>query len=169
MTGIVKQIDYNTAVDFLLPRHYSGRVPQIVVAFGWYIDGELKAVCSFGKPASRFPCISVCGEKFEDNVYELNRLCRTEDLTLQLSQFVSCCLRLLKNKDWIIISYSDTGMNHHGYIYQACNFIYTGTTRKCTDKYTGKKHNRHYKDYDSFGLRQVRTIKHRYVYFCTKK
>lgn len=59
MTGTVKQVDYNTAVDFLLPRHYSGRVPQIVVAFGWYIDGELKAVCSFGKPASRFPCVSV--------------------------------------------------------------------------------------------------------------
>lgn len=31
MTGTVKQVDYNTAVDFLLPRHYSGRVPQIVV------------------------------------------------------------------------------------------------------------------------------------------
>ena len=39
MTGTVKQVDYNTAVYFLLPRHYSGRVSQIVVAFGWYIDG----------------------------------------------------------------------------------------------------------------------------------
>lgn len=52
MKGRVEYIDYQTAVDFLLPRHYSGRVPSISKAFGWYINGELKAVCSFGKPAS---------------------------------------------------------------------------------------------------------------------
>ena len=42
MAGTVKQINYNTAVDFLLPKHFSGIVPQIVIAFGWYIDVELK-------------------------------------------------------------------------------------------------------------------------------
>ena len=74
MKGRVEYIDYQTAVDFLLPRHYSGRVPSISQAFGWYINGELKAVCSFGKPASPAPCKGVCGEKWKDNVYELNRL-----------------------------------------------------------------------------------------------
>ena len=29
MKGRVEYIDYQTAVDFLLPRHYSGRVPSI--------------------------------------------------------------------------------------------------------------------------------------------
>lgn len=46
------QIDAKTATDFLLPRHYSGRRPQISIAFGLYIDNKLNAVCTFGKPAS---------------------------------------------------------------------------------------------------------------------
>ena len=42
-----KKIDYRTAVDFLLPRHYSGRVPVISYAYGLYNEGELMAVCTF--------------------------------------------------------------------------------------------------------------------------
>ena len=59
-------------------------------------------------------------------------------------------------------------MNHHGYIYQACNFIYTGATVARTDKYTANgKHSRHYKNEEQNGYRKVRSSKHRYVYFCT--
>ena len=169
MKGRIEIIDSKTAGEFLLPRHYSGRLPCISRAFGWYFDDELKAVCTFGKPASPAPCRGVCGEKWADRVYELNRLCRTDDLSEPLSQFVSACLRHLKVDNWIIISYSDTGMSHHGYIYQACNFIYTGCTSERFDRYTGDKHARHYDKFKDVGLRQVRTAKHRYVYFCTNK
>ena len=55
MIGIIQEIDYHTAVDFLLPRHYSGRIPSITKAFGWYVEDNLKAVCTFGKPASPPP------------------------------------------------------------------------------------------------------------------
>lgn len=48
----MRQIDAKTAIDFLLPRHYSGRKPQVSMAFGLYIDQKLNAVCTFGKPAS---------------------------------------------------------------------------------------------------------------------
>lgn len=169
MKGRVEFIDSKTAEEFLLPRHYSGRLPCISQAFGWYFGDELKAVCTFGKPASPAPCKGVCGEKWANNVYELNRLCRTEDLEEPLSSFVSARLRRLRANDWIIISYSDTGMSHHGYIYQACNFIYTGCTKERFDRYTGEKHARHYDQFEDVGLRQVRTAKHRYVYFCTHK
>ena len=169
MKGRVEFIDSKTAGEFLLPRHYSGRLPCISQAFGWYFGYELKAVCTFGKPASPAPCKGVCGEKWANNVYELNRLCRTEDLEEPLSSFVSACLRRLRANDWIIISYSDTGMSHHGYIYQACNFIYTGCTKERFDRHTGEKHARHYDQFEDVGLRQVRTAKHRYVYFCTHK
>lgn len=169
MNGSVIQIDYETAVNFLLPKHYSGRTPSISIAFGWYFDNELKAVCTFGKPASPTLCKGVCGEKYSDSVYELNRLCRVENLNAQLSEFVAKCLKLLRSKNWIVVSYSDTGMNHHGYIYQACNFIYTGATKRRTDKYAGEgKHSRHYDKNAKEIYRQVRTSKHRYIYFCTK-
>ena len=166
MKGKILTITYNVAKDFLLPRHYSGRTPSISRAFGWYIDGELSAVCTFGKPASNSLCKGVCGEEFSPRVYELNRLCRVDSLKEQLSAFVSACLRRLSMDNLIIVSYSDTAMGHNGYIYQACNFIYTGQTKRRTDKYTeGNKHSRHYKDSDQVGLRKVRSAKHRYIFF----
>lgn len=169
MKGKVENIDYQTAADFLLPRHYSGRIPSISCAFGWYFGKELKAVCTFGKPASPAPCKGICGEKYKDSVYELNRLCRTEDLIEPLSQFVSACLRRLRPNNWIIISWSDEGMHHHGYIYQACNFIYTGCSKKRTDPYSPEnKHARHLKETNKSEYRIVRHPKHRYVYFCTR-
>ena len=169
MKGEVLEINSDIATEFLLPRHYSGRVPSISKAFGWYVNGELKAVCTFGKPASPSVCVGVCGEKYADRVYELNRLCREDGFHEPLSSFVSACLRRLRVQRWIIVSYSDTAMNHHGYIYQACNFIYTGATKERTDVYTGEgKHSRHYSEEDmNCGIRVVRSVKHRYVYFCT--
>lgn len=169
MKGNVEEIDYKTAVDFLLPRHYAGRIPIISKAFGWFGGGRLVAVCTFGKPASPFLCRGICGEQYAHSVYELNRLCRIDDWTEPLSQFVSACLRRLRTENWIIVSFSDTAMNHHGYIYQACNFIYTGCTKERTDKYVPNGgHARHAKQSDQGEFRKVRSAKHRYVYFCTR-
>jgi hypothetical protein len=61
-------------------------------------------------------------------------------------------------------------MNHHGYIYQATNFMYTGKTPQRTDKYTeGGKHSRHYSNDEQGEFRKVRSSKHRYVYFSGSK
>lgn len=170
MKGCIKCIDYKTAIDFLLPRHYSGRKPQITVAYAWFINHKIVAVVTFGKPASNSLCKGICGEEYAPNVYELNRLCRVDELSEKLSQFVSACLRRLSLKNWIIVSYADTDMNHNGYIYQACNFLYTGETKRRTDKYTeGNKHSRHYEKNTIETYRKVRSAKHRYIYFCTKK
>lgn len=82
---------------------------------------------------------------------------------------MSACLRRLRTENWIIVSFSDTAMNHHGYIYQACNFIYTGCTKERTDKYVPNGgHARHAKQSDQGEFRKVRSAKHRYVYFCTR-
>ena len=173
MTGIIVEIDSKTAVNFLLPRHYSGRTPPLSKSFGWYkqehlTDENLVAVCTFGKPASPSLCKGICGEQWSNNVYELNRLCRIENWNEPLSYFVATCLRLLKPLNWIIVSYSDTAMNHHGYIYQATNFFYTGATKQRTDIYTPEgKHSRHYEKNMQYEYRKVRSSKHRYVYFCT--
>lgn len=149
-----------------MPKHYAGRKPQVTRAFGWYEDDKLIAVCTFGKPATPRLCEGICGKEFSQNVYELNRLVRIEEFEGQLSQFVAGCLRELKKENWIIVSYADSGMSHHGYVYQACNFIYTGCTKQRTDKWVEGKHARHAID-NPDGIRQVRTAKYRYVYFCT--
>lgn len=168
MKGELVNLTSSEAWEFLKPRHYAGRKPQISKAFGWVIDSELVAVCTFGKPASPPLCKGVCGPENSHSVYELNRLCRIEELKEPLSQFVAACLRELKPLNWIIVSYSDTGMNHNGYIYQATNFIYTGMTKQRTDKYVpGGKHCRHYNNDEQGKFRVLRTAKHRYLYFAT--
>ena len=168
MKGKRLYLSAKEAWDFLKPRHYAGRKPQISKAFGWEISGELVAVCTFGKPASPSLCRGICGEENSKYVYELNRLCRIEELQEPLSAFVSACLRRLRAENWIIVSFSDTGMHHNGYIYQACNFLYTGCTKERTDKYTENgKHARHYDNDKQGKYRVVRTAKHRYVYFAT--
>jgi len=164
------QIPYKEAVSFLLPLHYSGRKPSITYAFGYYESNVLKAVCTFGKPASNSLCIGVCGEKWSENVFELNRLCVNGEIKITLSSFVSWCLKQLKKDNIIVVSYADKQMNHNGYIYQATNFIYTGVTLSRTDKYVeGGKHSRHYNNDNQAGLRKFRSSKHRYIYFSCDK
>jgi hypothetical protein len=164
--GFLK-IDYKEAVDFLLPRHYSGRKPNIKYAYGDFNYGKLKAVCTFGKPASNTLCDGVCGKENSKYVYELNRLCRVDDYGKQISKFVGWCLKELKKEKLIIVSYSDTGMNHNGYIYQALNFLFTGQTKQRLEFYTEGGHSRH--GNKDNGKRKIRTAKNRYVYFCADK
>ena len=166
----MKKITYKEAISFLLPRHYSGRKPSVTYAFGYHENGELKAVCTFGKPASNSLCVGICGEEHSSKVYELNRLCVDGDISINLSKFVSWCLRQLKREDLILVSYADKQMNHNGYIYQATNWIYTGSTKSRTDKYVeGGKHSRHYDNARQNGVRRFRSSKHRYVYFACSK
>lgn len=166
----VKQIEYKDTKDFILKKHYAQRMPSISWAFGLFLKEEMVGVLTIGKPASHALCKGILGEDMAHKVYELNRLITNDGLKKNaLSFFVGRTLKLLKEKDLIIVSYADTGMNHHGYIYQATNFIYTGKTKQRTDKYTPEnKYSRHYND-DFKHLRKVRTPKHRYVYFTKSK
>lgn len=68
--------------------------------------------------------------KNEFKVIELNRLVVNDGLPKNtLSFFVSRSLKMLP-KPLVIVSYADTSKNHHGYIYQATNFIYTGLSKE---------------------------------------
>ncbi|MEI6296225.1 MAG: hypothetical protein WCO84_01085 [bacterium] len=162
----VRFIDYKETKDWILNKHYAGRMPSVSFSFGLFFDDVLFGIMTVGKPSSPNLCEGICGKEFSSKVYELNRLVVNDGLPKNtLSEFVSKCLKLLKIHDLILVSYADSGMNHNGYIYQATNWIYTGMTKERTDKWTENgKHSRHYKDGNEH-LRKVRTAKHRYVYF----
>lgn len=65
--------------------------------------------------------------------FELNRLVVNDGLPRNaLSFFVARCLKALPHP-LVVISYADSGMNHHGYIYQATNWIYTGLSKQMFD------------------------------------
>jgi hypothetical protein len=165
----VERISTSDTKDFILNKHYAGRMPGINYAFGLFEKEKLIGVLTIGKPASDAPCRGILGVEYKSKVYELNRLVINEGLPKNtLSWFVSQVLKILNREKIILISYADTAMNHHGYIYQATNWIYTGATAKRTDPHNiNGKHPRHIVCNKTFP-RKVRSSKHRYVWFSKK-
>lgn len=172
----VKPIDPFLCKEWFLKKHYARRIPPISYSFGLYQDNILVGVMSIGKPASPSLCIGVCGAEYSSYVFELNRLCVNDGLEKNvLSFFLSSCFRIIKD-DIILVSYADTSQGHHGYIYQATNWLYTGLSAKRTERFDENNPNRHSKsvteksgnNYDNLSVRE-RPQKHRYIYFLGKK
>lgn len=180
----VRALPFDQARSWFLEKHYAHRIPSVSYAFGLYIDGILRGVVSYGTPASSTLLKGVCGEKHASKVIELNRLIIEDECPKNSSSFlVGRSLRLLP-KPSIIVSYADTSQGHVGYVYQACNFIYTGLSSPFRDpKVKGLEH-QHHATYanglsndqlkEKFGERLYfvnRPRKHRYIYFhgCTSE
>ena len=135
----VKSIDSFQCKDWLLNKHYAKRMPPIEYAFGLFDENNiLFGVITFATPVSS-NLRGIFNNIFK--VLVLNRLCINDGLERNcLSFLVSKSLKMLP-MPLVIISYADTSQNHHGYIYQATNFIYTGLSAKRTDwKIKGMEH-----------------------------
>lgn len=129
----VNRIPFSEAKEWVLYKHYAHRVPSICFAFGLYRGGVLEGVCTFGIPPSQDLIIGAIGIEYKDNFLELNRLVVNDGLPRNaLSFFVSQCLKMLP-RPMVVISYADSGKGHHGYIYQATNWVYTGLSKPHTD------------------------------------
>ncbi len=163
----VKLITREQTKPFILDTHYAHRMPSISWSFGLYDKDELIGICTYGKPASPSLCVGVCGKEYSKNVWELNRLVLKYNRPNEASYFVSRTLKLLP-RPMIVVSYADTAQNHEGIIYQATNFLFTGTTKARTD-IAGKdgKHSRHH--LGDRTQRVFRSSKHRYIFFIGSK
>jgi hypothetical protein len=154
---------------WLLNVHYARRLPSVSYGFRLFVDGADCGALTVGKPASPWIGRGVCGGKFEDRVYELNRLVIADGMPANTaSSFMAGSFALLsKRGDFVIVSYADEGWGHKGYIYQATNFIYTGASKPRTDVDPGLgKHSRHYEFTEQArARRKFRSSKHRYVIF----
>ena len=163
----VRQVNYKDTIDFILNIHYAKRIPSISYAYGLFHKSELTGVVTYGKPASRFLCEGICGVEYSPIVFELNRLVLKNNKKNESSFLISQSLKMLP-KPLIIVSYADTEQNHVGYVYQATNFLFTGTTKARTDMVgeDGKHSRHHLGDPDR---RKKRWAKHRYVFFVGNK
>ncbi len=185
----VLRIKPEETYQWLKEIHYAKRIPSISYAFGLYINGILNGIVTYGTPSSSTLRNGICGEENSDYVLELNRLCFDVYVKNGASYLVANSLKHLP-KPSIVVSYADTKQGHIGYVYQACNFIYTGLSAKRTDwKVKGLEHlhgqtisdmSRNVKgdmtrsEYmrnkfgDDFYL-EDRTRKHRYIYLVANK
>lgn len=163
----VRIIKREETKDFILNIHYAHRMPSISYSFGLYENDELIGVCTYGKPASPSLCVGVCGIEYTKNVWELNRLVLKYNRPNEASFFIGRTLKMLP-RPMIVVSYADTAQNHEGIVYQATNFLFTGTTKARTDM-AGKngKHSRHH--LGDRTQRVFRSAKHRYIYFLGSK
>lgn len=174
----VRNIPREQVVNWFLKKHYAKRIPSISWAFGLYIQGKLEGVVSYGTPASSTLLSGVCGSENKDKVIELNRLVLNEGVPKNSASYlIGKSLRMLPIPK-IVVSYADTGQGHIGYIYQACNFIYTGLSAKFSDpKVKGLEHQHHATYAHGMTNEQLkekygdklyfknRPRKHRYIYF----
>jgi hypothetical protein len=160
----VKRITSDKCKDWLLKKHYAKRMCSISYSFGLYDKNNLIGIVTYGMPPSPTLSSSICGDEFKSIVLELNRLVVNEGLERNvLSYFVSQSLTLLP-KPSIIVSFSDLNMGHNGYIYQACNFIYTGlssNTSKLIDKFGNEFHFRNIGHYQKNNRLNVSLVKRR--------
>ena len=147
--------------------HYAKRMPSISYAYGLFERSNLIGIVTFGSPASDPLCRGVCGPEHKEKVIELNRLVLLHNEKNQASILVSQAIKKLP-KPKIIVSYADTAQSHVGYVYQATNFYFTGTTKERTDiaAIEGKHPRHHAGDRKS---RVQRSSKHRYVFFHASK
>jgi hypothetical protein len=173
----VIQIQPKETYQWLLEKHYAKRIPQIMHAFGLYVDGALKGVVTYGIPASPALCMGICGKEYSDKVLELNRLCLMENNKNESSFLVSHSIQLLP-KPTIVVSYADTSQGHVGYVYQATNFLYTGLSANRVDwTIKGMEHKHSKTISDGMTLESIkekygddfyyteRSRKHRYIFF----
>lgn len=173
----VWRVSHSEIREWLLYKHYAHRVPSVSFAFGLYEGNVMQGVCTFGVPASPALVKGAFGGEYASCFYELNRLVVNDGLPKNtLSWFVARCLEMMPRPS-VIVSYADSGMGHHGYIYQATNWTYTGLSDAHKEYKLGEtnSHSRHL--FDAYGginnakaqgvEMEVgeRSRKHRYFYF----
>lgn len=128
----VKSIDKSLCKEWCLKKHYAKRLPPISFAFGLFCENILNGIVTYGIPVSH-SLRTLWDDKYK--LMELNRLVVNDNLPKNtLSFFVSTSLKMLP-KPLVIVSYADTSHNHHGYIYQATNWVYTGLSAEFKDYY----------------------------------
>lgn len=176
----VVPIHRDDAIPFIMAKHYASRVPSISYAFGLFRGNALVGVATYGTPPSHTLLKGVAGDAMAGIVLELNRL-TCENTKNFASMLVGRSIRMLPYPT-IVVSYADTGAGHVGYVYQACNFIYTGMSSPWNDPVVRGLEHQHHATFahgktndemrekfgDALGFRQ-RTRKHRYIYIHARK
>lgn len=160
--------------------HYSKCIPVgKLVKVGVWEEGKYIGCVLFGRGANKS-----LGSPFgldQTEVCELVRIALTDHIN-PVSKIMAISFKFLKQKNpgiKMIISFADREQNHHGGIYQATNWIYTGITAGADEyMYKGKRwhgrafrktHGSHLK-YMNKGLEIVQgSQKHRYLMPLDKK
>jgi hypothetical protein len=109
----------------VLEKHYSRRASIFWAGFGLIENGMVEGVVVYGQPS---PPIQKHSFKDRDfRLYELARLVVQTKTKNAASYLVGNSLKML-DSPCAVVSYADMEQSHSGIVYQATNWLYTGST-----------------------------------------
>lgn len=172
--AVVKEVTYETAEKIISVYEWLGTMPTFTTHyFGIFFDGVCGGVVLYGISLPQSVLDSICGAKYGDKVRVLSRgACVHWSPKGSASKLIGASLRELEKQGYkIVVAYCDTRAGEIGTIYQACNFIYTGTSENGKEYFidgkwrtgVGAGEYAHQKrDLSEYETRE-RSTKHRYI------
>jgi len=128
---VVDWATHKAATHAVMNWHYSRKMPKAkLVRVGAWEDRRFIGVVLFGSGAGNSTNGSQYGLATSGQVAELVRVALRDHQT-PVSRIVAIAFRFLRkvNPDLrLVVSFADTAQGHHGGIYQAGNWLYTGIT-----------------------------------------
>ncbi|WP_343347626.1 hypothetical protein WJT74_05105 [Sphingomicrobium sp. XHP0239] len=109
--------------------HYTGKMPNSGVKIGVWEDDKFIGVILFGVGAANATNGKAYGLARSHEIAELQRVALKAGHAYPVSKYVSIAIRMLRKQSpklRMLISFADPAQGHHGGIYQAGNWIYTG-------------------------------------------
>jgi hypothetical protein len=129
MTLRISGVDFKTANYAVMNFHYSKKMPiGKLVKYGVWENEKFIGVVLFARGSS--PFLGSAYNLHQTEVCELVRVALDKHIA-PVSQIVAQTLKLLKENNpklRLVVSFADLRQNHHGGIYQAMNWIYTGVS-----------------------------------------
>lgn len=128
--ALVKRIDYETARNLVLANEYLGSMGSTEKAFALYFGPYIAGVACFGRTAGTNVATSICGFEHADKVITICRGCCCWWAHPHSGSFLlsAACREMTKLGYHLFVAYSDPTAGELGVLYQACNFLYCGTT-----------------------------------------
>ena len=125
MTWAVVRVTKDQSDAFVKEKHYSRKPSIFWAGFGLVIDGMIEGVAVYGQPSPPIQRHAFRDRDFR--LYELSRLVVQTPRKNAASYLVGRSLQKLP-APCAVVSYADTEHGHSGIVYQATNWIYTGST-----------------------------------------
>jgi hypothetical protein len=175
----IKKIDYKTAMDLIVKNHYLHRKAPCSIAFGLFLDDEIKGVICYGTPSSAPLRKGIAGKENAFNVIELTRLWVCDSVPKNGESFLIGRTIKKAGKE-IIVSFAEIEQGHVGTVYQATNWLYTGLSAKRTNWNIDGIHKHCQTLADKYSAKEIRDIygdkfklidrprKHRYIFINAK-
>lgn len=122
----VVKLSKSECEEWVKTKHYSRRASIFWAGFGLEIEGMIEGVCVYGQPSPPIQKHAFRDRDFQ--LFELSRLVIQTTRKNAASFLVGNSLQMLA-APCAVISYADTEQGHSGIVYQATNWIYTGSTK----------------------------------------